>query len=124
MPSYIEKAEQINLPVIPLRGAVAFPAIAINFEISDDTDIAAAKVAGAGSSLVFLTSYSELPKKRNHNSEAFPFYTVGTVAKIKQLLRTPEGQTRIIAEGLARATVIKYQQIEDYIEAEETEAEE
>ena len=36
MPSYIEKAEQINLPVIPLRGAVAFPAIAINFEISDD----------------------------------------------------------------------------------------
>ena len=118
MPSYIEKAEQINLPVIPLRGAVAFPAIAINFEISEDTDIAAAKVAGSGSSLVFLTSYSEFSKKRNHNSDTFPFYTVGTVAKIKQLLRTPEGQTRIIAEGLARATVIKYQQIEDYIEAD------
>ena len=118
MPSYIEKAEQINLPVIPLRGTVAFPAIAINFEISDDSDIAAAKVAGSGSSLVFLTAYSDISKKKNRSAEEFPFYTVGTVAKIKQLLRSPEGQTRIIAEGLARATVIKYEFADTHIEAD------
>ncbi len=118
MPSYIEKAEQLNLPVIPLRGVVAFPAITINFEISDEADLAAAKIAGTGSSLIFLTSYSELPKKKPDTNGSFPFYTVGTVAKIKQLLRAPEGQTRIIAEGLARATVIKYEKAEAYIEAD------
>ncbi len=118
MPSYIEKAEQINLPVIPLRGTVAFPAITVNFEINDEASVAAARIAGSGSSLIFLTTYSEHPSKRKKNSGDFPFYTVGTVAKIKQLLRTPEGQTRIIAEGLARATVVKYSHNEAYVEAD------
>ena len=36
MPSYIEKAEQLTLPVAVLHGAVAFPLVPINFEAADD----------------------------------------------------------------------------------------
>lgn len=118
MPSYIEKADQISLPVIPLQGTVAFPSIAINFEINDEKSLAAARIAGEASSLVFLPAYSELAKKKRASDEDFPFYTVGTVAKIRQLLRTPEGQTRILAEGMARATVIRYEEGEKCIEAD------
>ena len=118
MPSFIEKAEQLSLPVIALQSTVSFPSIAINFDVNDEAFLAAAKVAGTGNSLIFLTAYSELPSKRRLEGENYPFYTVGTVAKIKQLLRSPEGQTRIIAEGLARAVVVKYHKLEDHIEAE------
>ena len=59
MPSYIEKAEQVTLPVIALRGTVAFPMITINFEAGNEIFAAAAKTAAAGSSLLFLTSYKE-----------------------------------------------------------------
>ena len=115
MPSYIEKAEEITLPVIALHGTVAFPAVTVNFEPSDDDAAHAAKAAGAGNSFIFLTSYTDAP---NEEDAEFPYYRVGTVAKIKQMLRTPEGQTRIIAEGFLRATVIRYRKSGKYTEAD------
>ena len=36
MPSYIEKAEQLTLPVTVLHGTVAFPQITVNFESDDE----------------------------------------------------------------------------------------
>ena len=48
----------------------------------------------------------------------FPFYRFGTVVRIKQMIRTPEGQTRIIAEGLVRAAVNSYRTILGYPEAD------
>ena len=89
MPSYIEKAEEITLPVIALRGTVAFPAVTLNFEPSDDDASHAAKAAGAGNSFIFLTSYTDIADRQD---DEFPYYSVGTVAKIKQMLRTPEGR--------------------------------
>ncbi len=117
MPSYIEKAEEITLPVIPLRATVAFPALTLNFEPGDEEALNAAKAAGAGNSLIFLTSYNE-EAEESASEAVFPFYRTGTVAKIKQMLRTPEGQTRIIAEGLVRAMVLNYRKNSSHIEAE------
>ncbi|MBR2018827.1 MAG: endopeptidase La [Clostridia bacterium] len=114
MPSYIEKAEEITLPVIALRGTVAFPSATVNFEATDGDAAHAAKTASAGNAFLFLTSYDEVP---NDDAE-FPYYTVGTVAKIKQMIRTPEGQTRIIAEGFLRANVIRYRKVGKHTEAD------
>ena len=116
MPSYIEKAEQLTLPVIALHATVPFPAVTLNFEAGEDAFAAAAKNAANGSALVFLVAFAEnLPEDAETE---FPYYQVGTVAKIKQMLRTPEGQTRIVAEGLSRATVLHYAKQNDYVEAE------
>ena len=46
MPNYIEKVEQLTLPVIILRGSVAFPSIALSFEVTDSASDAAAQAAG------------------------------------------------------------------------------
>ncbi len=116
MPSYIEKAEPVTLPVIALRGTVALPQTTINFEAGDESAAAAAKAAASGSSFLFLTAYNEyLDDEANVE---FPFYAVGTVVRIKQMLRSPEGQTRIIAEGLVRATVSQYRKTLGYTEAD------
>ncbi len=114
MSSYIEKLEEICLPVIALRGTVAFPTVAINFEANDAPSREAAKAAGNGNTFIFLVAENEAAEE----GAEYPYYRVGTVARIKQMLRTPEGQTRIVAEGFMRATVVKYKQNAKFIEAE------
>ena len=114
MSSYIEKIEEVTLPVVALRGTVAFPAMTVNFEPSDEDAAQAAQAAATGTTYLFLTSYNEISAE----DEPFPYYRVGTVAKIKQMLRTPEGKTRIIAEGTARATVAKYRKNATHVEAD------
>ena len=116
MPSYIEKAESVTLPVIALRGTVAFPLITVNFEASEDAASAAAKSAAAGSAFLFLTSYKEFDD--NAEEAEFPYYDFGTVVRIKQMLRTPEGSTRIVAEGLVRASVVRYKKNAAFVEAD------
>lgn len=131
MPSFIEKAEQVTLPVIALHGTVAFPAITVNFELNDEESAAAAKVAGNGSPFLFLTAHrddedeDEAPVTKEPEEgqpetteEEFPFYRVGSVVRIKQMIHTPEGQTRVVAEGAVRAVVSKYRRINGYVEAD------
>ncbi len=115
MPSFIEKAEQVTLPVIALQGSVAFPLIPINFEAADASASAAAKAAGLGSSFIFLVTVRDHAKK---SDDEFPYYSIGTVARIRQLIRTPEGETRILAEGLVRASALQYRSAGAYPEAD------
>ena len=116
MPEYIEKAEPVTLPVIALRGTVAFPKMTINFEAGDESAATAAKAAAASSSFLFLTSFNEYLE--GDEKIEFPYHRFGTVVRIKQMIRTPEGQTRIIAEGMVRATVSCYRTILGYTEAD------
>ena len=117
MTSYIEKAEQITLPVVALRGTVAFPSVPVNSEIGDDCSDAAVRAASNGTPYVFLTGVSEQVPSGN-TPEIGQLYRIGTVAKIKQLLRTPDGSARVIFEGFARATVSEYRKGNGYIEAD------
>ena len=116
MPEYIENTESVTLPVIALHGTVAFPQITINFEAGDERAATAAKAAAASTSFLFLTTYNE--NLEADEEQEFPYYLVGTVVRIKQMIRTPEGKTRIIAEGLVRATVNAYRTILGYTEAD------
>ena len=45
MPEYIEKAENLTLPVIVLEGTVAFPSVKISFELTSKSSLAAAEAA-------------------------------------------------------------------------------
>ncbi len=55
MSGYIEKAERITLPVLPLRGIVAFPSITFNFEIAYENAIEAVKDANENGTHIFLS---------------------------------------------------------------------
>ena len=115
MPSYIEKIEELTLPVVALRGTVAFPAVTVNFEPSDEDAAQSAQAAATGNTFLFLTSYDEL---LSPETEPFPYYRVGTVAKIKQMLRTPDGKMRFITEGMMRASVVRFRKNGSHVEAD------
>jgi len=115
MSRYIETAEKNTLPVIALQGIVAFPGIALSFEATDEASCRAAEAAFESDSNVLL-----LTLKDNDDDKITPdsFFKVGTVAKIKQSVKTPEGSIRIIAEGISRAGVLDIRQFADYFVAD------
>ena len=112
MAKYIEKIEQSTLPVIALRGAVAFPGVTLSFELTDELCICAAEAAFETDSLALICSVSDLSTDKLSTST---LYRVGTVSKIKQSVKTPEGNMRIITEGYSRATVTEFHRFANYI---------
>ncbi len=116
MPRYIEKVESLTLPVIPLRGVVAFPSIPVNFELEREISKKACQAALSSNMLVFLLTQKDTAVDEPKDND---FYKVGCVAQIKQTLtKNQDGNIRVIAEGYCRAEVVKLNHDRDYITAE------
>ncbi len=105
MPKYTEKAELISLPVIPLRGLVAFPSIPLSFEIEREASVAACDAALEDDAVVFLVTQRDVSCDDPSRADV---YGVGCVAKIKQSVRTPEDAMRVLVEGLCRAQIMSW----------------
>ena len=105
MSKYIEKAENQPLPLVVLRGVVAFPGRTGNCDVQKASfkSAAAAQSAATGGELVVLASLLDISEPDTGEPDIKKLCPVGTVARIKQLIRTPDGDTRLIAEGLCRA---------------------
>ncbi len=113
MPKYIEKIEKYTLPVIALRGAVAFPGVSLSFEVSDDLCIKAAEASFETDQPVLICAVREAEGEKISYPESL--YRTGTVSRIKQSMKTPEGNMRIITEGYARASVTDFRRFADYL---------
>lgn len=114
MPSFKEKADILKLPVFPLKGTVAFPSIPMSIEVSDSAVIKLCEKAYSDGGNVFLLAL----KQADANLPDAGFFSVGTVAKIKQFVKLPGGNARVFAEGLCRAEVIELDEQKDAIHAE------
>ena len=102
MSRFIERIESLVLPVIPLRGLVAFPNVPINFELSRDISVTACDAALDGDMYVLLLAQRDPSVE---SPSAGDMFKTGCIAKIKHTLRTPEGNVRVIAEGVCRGVV-------------------
>ena len=111
MAHYIEKTEKLTLPLVVLNGTVAFPAITVNFELSDKANISAIEAANSVNSFIFIVSRKYISNEPLDLSKVF---NVGTVAKIKQSIKSPDGKLRVIAEGYARGIAEVYKDFANY----------
>ncbi len=100
MSRYIEKIEKMTLPVIATRNVAAFPHIPISFEVTRPSDVAAVDRAKEEKGLLFLVLQRPVDEEDPLKAGLFP---VGVVAKLKQSLKLPDKEYRIIADGLYRA---------------------
>lgn len=110
-----EKIENMSLPVLPLRGTVAFPAVTVNFECNDKISAAAANAATDTDSYVLLLTQK---KSSEDPYDLKNLYSVGTVAKIRQSIKSPDGTPRIVADGLCRAEIKDIKPFADYMLAD------
>ncbi len=115
MPKFIEKIEKMTLPVIPLRGLVAFPSLPLNFELAREISISACSAATSADMYIFLVAQKQIDTEQPTADDLFE---VGAVAKIRQTLKTSEGTLRVIAEGVCRATAVSYFERDGHIMAD------
>lgn len=92
-----------RMPVLPIRGISVFPGTMLTFDVERAASKAALHMAMNRDQIIFLTAQKdaavEEPKEKD-------MYHVGTVCKIKQILRTPGSKTsRVLVDGLARGTM-------------------
>ncbi|MBE6696936.1 MAG: endopeptidase La [Ruminococcaceae bacterium] len=120
MSGYIETAEKLTMPVIALRGIVAFPGATINFDVTEDSfgSAQAAKLAAQGSLPVLLVSLRDPAAPDDGEPSITKLYRVGTVAKIRQLVKSGDGQSRAIAVGMTRGMITQLHPLEDTTYAE------
>ena len=102
--SEYEFSTQRAMPVLTLRGISIFPGMLLNFDVERPANIAALNIAMGEDRILFLTAQKEITKD-------LPFlddiYAVGTVCRVKQMLRQPGGQNvRIMVEGLGRGRIV------------------
>ena len=96
-----EETQKTNiLPVIPLRGKVAFPHASISFEVGREVTLKAIDRASASDRLVLICTQKQTEKDE---VSADGLYTVGCVARIKQVAQLTGGVIRVLCEGLYRA---------------------
>ena len=111
MSKYIEKIENMVLPAIPMRGLVIFPNVPTSFEINSKHSVQAMKAAPLYGGNVFLAAVKN-PEKKDEKPEMYP---VGVVAKIKQSLKLPDGNYRLLVEPSARAEINSIVSENEYI---------
>ena len=103
MSSNIEVFSEVNLPLIPLRGLVAFPAVQLNIEIIRGTSLKAFTTAATlhDAKILLVTQKDptvEDPKEKD-------IYRVGVLAEIKHVVKNPQGNLSVIFEGISRAKI-------------------
>lgn len=94
----------IDIPVLPLRGIVVFPKMMLHFDVVRKKSIAAINKAMSGDQLVFAVAQEDASKSTVVSAD---LYQVGTVSKVVQVVKQPDGSLRVVLEGLYRAE-IKY----------------
>lgn len=92
-----------SLPLVPLRGMVVFPKVEVRLDIGRDKSIRAVEKAMANERLLAVSAQLD---DEVENPTQKDIAEVGTIVKIKQMLRLPGGLVRILVEGIARAKVV------------------
>ncbi len=103
------------MPVLPLRGLTAFPKMMLNFDVGRDKSIKSLDAAMAKNQHVFLVAQKEIKTDVPGYDD---LYGVGTVARIKQVLKFPGNNIRVLVEGIYRAKITEIKQAEPFMVAE------
>ncbi len=110
-----------TMPVIALRGLTVFPNVLIHFEVARDASVKALEEAITAGSSVFLVGQKDISVEAPEQKD---LYTVGTISNIRQILRMPGDNVRVMVEGQKRGRLVQILQKEPYLEAEVQEIEE
>ena len=93
-----------TMPLLALRGITVFPGMLLTFDVERQASVGALEQAG-DKQLLFLTAQRNLVADLPKEDE---LYRVGTVCRIRQLLRQPRSSLcRVMVEGLQRAEILE-----------------
>ena len=99
-----EKFETRKLPMMPIRDVVIFPYMMTPFVVGRESSVRALEEALAGDRKIFLATQHDASVDEPKPNE---IYQVGTVVNIVQSLKLPDGNIKVLVEGLERGKVLQ-----------------
>lgn len=110
-----ESMKKDTYPLLPLRGLFLYPSMVLHFDVGRDKSIKALEQAMLGEHLILLTSQEDVQIDEPRASD---LYRVGTIARVKQMMKLPNGIFRVLVEGLDRAKIDRFLKSDDWFEVE------
>ena len=103
-----------KMPVLPLRNIVVYPHMVVPLFVGRDKSISALEeVMDKGQELLFLAQKDA----DTNDPQKEDLYEVGTLGKVLQLLKLPDGTVKVLVEGIKRAKVEELIAHENFLEA-------
>ena len=109
-----EKSDTRRLPMMPIRDVVIFPYMMTPFVVGRDSSVRALEEALAGDKKIFLATQHDASVDEPRPDE---IYSVGTIANIVQSLKLPDGNIKVLVEGVERAKVVSVGEDEGFFRA-------
>src|SRR5262245_4580178 len=109
-----DKYEQARLPMVPIRDVVIFPYMVVPFVIGRETSVNALETALRGDKRIFLATQHDATID---NPKPGEIYQVGTISNIVQSLKLPDGNTKVLVEGIERARILHLAEEDGYLQA-------
>ena len=105
------KTNELLVPLLPLRGLLVYPTMVLHLDVGRERSVQALEKAMVEDHLIFLTTQKDVSIDDPAEED---LYRIGTLTKVKQMLKLPNGTIRVLVEGLNRAEIVSFQDGEDY----------
>lgn len=92
------------LPMLALRGKYIYPNSVIHFDVSRSKSVRAIEEAMQNDQMIFLDNQIDPAME---DPKSYDLYQVGTLAKIRQVVKLPQNIIRVFAEGMFRAEILE-----------------
>ncbi|MGG0736539.1 endopeptidase La [Niallia taxi] len=110
----MEEKKNTLVPLLPLRGLLVYPTMVLHLDVGREKSVQALEKAMVDDHLIFLTMQKDIDIDDPAEEE---LYKIGTLTKVKQMLKLPNGTIRVLVEGLKRAKFIELTEEDGYYAA-------
>lgn len=107
------KSKGRRLPLLPLRGLLVYPSMVLHLDVGRDKSVRALERSMVEDHMILLCSQSEVNIEEPTEED---IYKVGTIAKVRQMLKLPNGTIRVLVEGVVRAEILDYLPNDEFYE--------
>ena len=111
----MEENMPVIMPALALRGLTVFPNMLLHFDVGRESSIKALDEAMTSGQTIFLVAQRELAVE---NPQEGDLYAVGTISNVRQILRLPGDNVRVMVEGVSRGRLCQLVESNPYLSAE------
>ena len=103
------------MPALALRGLTIFPNMMLHFDVGREASIKALDESMTSGQPIFLVAQRDMAVEEPKEAD---LYRVGTISTVRQILRLPGGNVRVMVEGVSRGRLQCLTQTTPYFTAQ------
>ena len=110
-----EQNMTVAMPALALRGLTVFPNMLLHFDVGREASIKALDECMSSGRPIFLVAQRDMAVEQPALKD---LYSVGTISSVKQILRLPGNNVRVMVEGSGRGRLLSLHHCVPYLLAE------